>query len=77
MLRGLTVFFTAFFFKTTFGPKNGPKIFKKVVLGVFFDHFKNYHTLRYGIYDFLKKGFGWALTDLFGKNPLCLGLGEE
>ena len=36
-----------------------------------FEHFKNYHTLIYDIYDFLKKGFGWALTDLFGKNPLC------
>ena len=36
-----------------------------------FEHFKNYHALRYDIYDYLKKGFGWAMTDLFGKNPLC------
>ena len=39
-------------------PLFGPKILKKVVLGEFFDHFKNYHTLRYDIYDFLKKGSG-------------------
>ena len=75
MLRGHATFFLPFFSsKPLFGPKNGPQILKKVVLGVVFEHFKNYHTLRYDIYDFLIKGFGWAMTDLFGKNPLFLVL---
>ena len=57
--KGPRHFFLPFFSsKPLFGPKNGPKIFKKVVLGKLFDHFNNYHTLRYDIYDFLKKVSG-------------------
>ena len=59
LLRGHATFFLQFFSSNPlFEPKNGPKIFKKVVLGKFFDHFNNYHTLRYDIYDFLKKVSG-------------------
>ena len=56
------IFFTIFFSKTTFRPKKRPTILKKVVLGTVFEHFKNYHTLRYDFYDFFKKKF-WVGLD--------------
>ena len=37
-----------------------------MVLGMLFENFKKYYILRYVIYEFLKKGFGWAPTNLFG-----------
>ena len=38
-----------------------------------FKKFKNYHVFRYYIYEYLKKSFRWAMTNLFGKNLSARG----
>ena len=68
---GHATFFLPFFSsKPLFGPKNGPKIFKKWYLGWFLNILKiNIHLDM--IFMIFLKSFGWAVTNLFGKNPLC------